>query len=185
MHELRPFQVLLAPPDPAWKRRAALEAERLRAALGPVLVVVHHIGSTANPGLEAKPIVDVMPVVVGLAEFDRLTPAVEALGYRAWGESGIQRRRYCTINHPASGLREVQAHVFAQGDPHIHRHLAFRDYMRAHAEEARAYEVEKRRCRDLHPTDSHAYSDAKSAWVRAAEQRALAWSAGRGGRGVG
>jgi len=181
MAELRPFRVVLAPPDPAWERRAALEGERLRGVLGAVLVEVHHIGSTAIPGIEAKPIVDLMPVVVGLAEFDRLQGAVQGLGYRVWGESGIERRRYCTINSALHGRREVQAHVYAAGDPHIERHLAFRDYMRAHGDEARAYEAEKRRCRDLHPDDSHAYWEAKSAWVRAAEGRALAWWSGRGG----
>jgi GrpB-like predicted nucleotidyltransferase (UPF0157 family) len=181
MPELRPFQVILAPHDPLWERRAALEGERLRGVLGAVLVEVHHIGSTAIAGIEAKPIVDLMPVVVGLGEFDRLQGAVEGLGYRVWGESGIEGRRYCTINDAVSGVREVQAHVFAAGDPHIERHLAFRDYMRAHWDEARAYEAEKRRCRDLHPTDSHAYSEAKSAWVRSAEARALAWWSARGG----
>ncbi len=169
----------LVPHDPRWERRAEQEAERLRTALGPVLVCVHHIGSTAIPGIDAKPIVDIMPVVASLDEFDRLVRAIEAIGYRVWGESGIEGRRYCTVNGPIDGRREVQAHVFALGSPHIGRHMAFRDYMRAHAAEARAYEAEKHRCRGLHPHDSHAYSEAKAAWVRAAEQRAMAWLAAR------
>ncbi len=181
MLEPRAFEVRLVPHDPSWAVRARAEGERLRGVLGAVLVEVHHIGSTAIPGIEAKPIVDLMPVVVGLAEFDRKQGAVEGLGYRVWGERGIDRRRYCTINSALHGRREVQAHVFAAGDPHIERHLAFRDYMRAHVDEARAYEAEKRRCRDLHPEDSHAYSEAKSAWVRAAERRALAWWSARDG----
>lgn len=181
MSELRPFQVVLASPDPRWEERARIESERLRVAMGPVLIAVHHIGSTAIPGIEAKPIVDLVPVVVGLVAFDRRASVVEGLGYRVWGESGIEGRRYCTFNHAQDGRREVQLHVFAEGDPHIDRHLAFRDYMKMHVDEARAYEAEKRRCRDLHPDNSHAYSDAKSAWIRAAEQRAMAWWATRGG----
>ena len=154
-----------------------MEAERLSAALGPCLVAVHHIGSTAIVGIDAKPIVDLMPVVRSLGEFDGAAHAVEALGYRVWGEYGIDGRRYCTVNDPRSNRREVQAHVFAVGSAHIARHLAFRDYMNAHPPQARAYHDEKHRCRALFPDDSHAYSDAKGAWVRAAEQRAVAWAA--------
>lgn len=163
MAELRPFTVELAPHDPRWVMRAHFEAERLAAALGPRLVAVHHIGSTAIVGIDAKPIVDLMPVVRSLAEFDSAAQAVEALGYRVWGEYGIEGRRYCTINDPDSGRREVQAHVFAEGGAPIARHLAFRDYMNAHPDQARAYHDEKHRCRALFPNDSHAYSDAKSA----------------------
>lgn len=164
----------LVPHNPRWAQRAEREAERLRLALGPALVGVHHIGSTAIPGIDAKPIVDLMPIVTSLDQFDRSSRVVERIGYRVWGESGIEGRRYCTLS-AADGRREVQVHVFAVGSRHIARHLAFRDYVRAHAEEARAYEAEKRRCRDVHPGDSHAYAEAKSAWVRAAETRAMEW----------
>lgn len=177
MTELRPFAVELAPHAAAWPDRARAESRRLHAALGENLLAVHHIGSTAIAGIDAKPIIDLMPVVHDLAAFDRAAPAIEALGYRVWGEYGIDGRRYCTINRTVDGRREVQAHVFAQGSPHIARHLAFRDYMNAHPDQARAYHDEKHRCRVLFPQDSHAYSDAKGAWIRAAEQRALAWAA--------
>lgn len=149
-----------------------------------MLLAVHHIGSTAIPGIEAKPIVDLMPVVTSITEFDGAAREVEALGYRVWGEYGIDGRRYCTLNNGADGRREIQLHVFARGSPHIARHLAFRDYMRSHPDEARAYENEKRRARDAHPHDSHAYSDAKSAWVRSAEKRAMAWAGVTGERGL-
>lgn len=177
MSQLRPFPVVLAPHDPAWSARARFEAERLAVALGPCLIAVHHIGSTAITGIDAKPIVDLLPVVRCLVEFDRATPALASLGYRVWGEYGIAGRRYCTIDGSNDGLREVQAHVFAEESAHIARHLAFRDYMVAHPDQARAYHAEKHRCLALFPFDSHAYSDAKSAWVRAAERRAVAWSA--------
>ena len=168
MSELSPFHVVLSAHDPRWAERARQEEARLFGALGDVLICVHHIGSTAISGIDAKPIVDLMPVVTSLDAFDAAVGRVEALGYRVWGEAGIEGRRYCTINGATDGRREVQAHVFAAASPHIGRHLAFRDYMRAHADEARAYQAEKRRARDLHPKDSHAYSEAKSAWVRAA-----------------
>ena len=65
-----PFPVVLAGYDPKWPERAAEFASRLRV-LGPVLITVHHIGSTSVPGLAAKPIIDLMPVVTDLAALDR------------------------------------------------------------------------------------------------------------------
>jgi GrpB-like predicted nucleotidyltransferase (UPF0157 family) len=115
-----PIPVVLAPYDPAWPQVAATFSDELHVP-GPVLVAVHHIGSTSVPGLAAKPIIDLMPLVTSLGDLDRQQAHVEARGYGWYGELGIPR------------------------------HLAFRDYLRAHPSVARRYEVEKRRARDLHP----------------------------------
>ena len=142
---------------------------------------VHHIGSTAIAGIFAKPIVDLIPEVTGLAALDEQEGPVVALGYVWWGEYGIRGRRYCTLSNPGTGKRIVQLHCFASGSPHIPRHLAFRDHLRRHPDKARAYEAEKRRARDLHPNDLHAYTEAKAVWISAAEADALAeWELGGG-----
>jgi GrpB-like predicted nucleotidyltransferase (UPF0157 family) len=73
------------------------------------------------------------------------------------------------------GNRIVQPHFFAANSPQVTRHLAFRDYLRAHPEEMKAYEKEKQRARDLYPDDSHAYTDEKAGWIRATETKALRW----------
>jgi len=172
-----PIPVVLVPHDPAWPDKATHHAERLRV-LGPVLVTVHHIGSTSVPGLAAKPILDLLPVVRDLAALDQARAQVEALGYVWHGDYGIPGRRYCTLCE--AGERMVQLHCFQTGSPHVLRHLAFRDWLRAHPDGVRAYEVEKRRARDLHPDDSHAYSAAKSMWIQTTELTALAWYAESG-----
>jgi GrpB-like predicted nucleotidyltransferase (UPF0157 family) len=156
---------------------AARHAERLRV-LGSCLGIVHHIGSTAVPGLAAKPIIDLMPLVTKLPDLDQERWRVEALGYNWHGEFGIPGRRYCTLSDEKA-LRIVQLHFFKGDSPEVQRHIAFRDYLRAHPETARAYENEKRRARDLHPDDSHAYNDEKAAWIRGVTAQALDWSNGR------
>ena len=176
-----PIPVILAAYDPEWPRLAARHAERLRA-LGPTLVAVHHIGSTSVPGLAAKPIIDLMPLVTSLADLDRDRGRVEALGYQWHGELGIAGRRYCTLSD-ADGRRLVQLHFFAADSPQVRRHIAFRDYLRAHPEAAAAYAAEKRRARDLNPDDTHAYTDEKDAWIRRTEATALAWFAERDAAG--
>lgn len=171
---LQPIPVILAAYNPEWPRIAAAHAERLQA-LGPNLMAVHHIGSTSVPGLIAKPIIDLMPVVTSLTTLDEQRQHIEALGYRWHGEFGISGRRYCTLTDEA-GVRAVQVHFFEAGSSHVERHTAFRDYLRAHPEEANAYMIEKRRAQSLHPTNSHAYADEKDRWIRAAETKALTWA---------
>src|SRR4051794_5774624 len=169
---LTAFPVRLVDHDPDWPRQATERAARLRV-LEPVLVAVHHIGSTAVPGLIAKPIIDLMPLVTDLAALDLERGAVEALGYQWHGEYGIAGRRYCTMD--VGSLRVAQLHFFTMGDPGAHRHLAFRDYLRAHPGMADAYAEVKRRARDLHPGDHQAYGAEKQGWIDRVEADALAW----------
>jgi GrpB-like predicted nucleotidyltransferase (UPF0157 family) len=169
---LHPFPVRLVDYDPDWPRQAAERTARLRV-LEPVLVTVHHIGSTSVPGLIAKPIIDLMPLVTDLAALDIERGAVEALGYHWHGEYGIAGRRYCTLD--AGTVRVAQLHFFAMGDPGALRHLAFRDYLRTHPGVATAYAAEKRRARDLHPGDHRAYGVEKRGWIGRVEAEAMAW----------
>jgi len=173
--------VQLEPHNAAWAHWAAREAARLQAAVGAPLLRVHHIGSTAIAGIVAKPILDLLPEVRSLAQLDASRAAFEDLGYAWRGEYGLPGRRYCTLCDPATGRKLVHAHCYAAGDPEIDRHLAFRDYLRAHEDVARAYEAEKLRCRALHPYDSGAYSEAKNAWIQPMQTAALSWWSERQG----
>jgi GrpB-like predicted nucleotidyltransferase (UPF0157 family) len=123
---LAPIPVELVPHDPAWAEAAQHEAARLQAAAGLAIIVVHHIGSTAIPGIRAKPILDLMPLLRSLADFDEMRPAIEGLGYAWWGEYGIPGRRYCNLSDPVTGQRKIHLHCFEEGSPQVARHLAFR-----------------------------------------------------------
>src|SRR5262245_15703357 len=102
--------------DASWAARAAYEAERIRGALGDLVIVVHHIGSTSIPGILAKPIIDLMPIVRSLADLDAHEGDVRALGYDWRGEFGITGRRFCPMDD-AAGRRIVHAHFFAPDSP--------------------------------------------------------------------
>lgn len=169
---LTPLPVRLVEYDADWPRQAMERAARLRV-LEPALIAVHHIGSTAVPGLPARPIIDLMPLVADFTVLDTERGAVEALGYRWHGEYGIPGWRYCTLE--IGDRRVAQLHFFTMGSPQAHRHLAFRDYLRAHPGIRAAYAEVKRRARDLHPGDSHGYGAEKQAWIDQTEAAALAW----------
>jgi GrpB-like predicted nucleotidyltransferase (UPF0157 family) len=161
-------EVVVVPPDRGWRDAFEAEAARLRSILGENLVEIHHIGSTAIPGIAAKPIIDILPVVREIDHVDAL-----AAGYRAWGEFGLPGRRYFTREE--NGKRTHDVHVYAVGNPEITRHLAFRDYMNAHPEEARAYGRLKEKMAREFPTDFEGYMDGKHVFVQERERRALAW----------
>lgn len=170
----------LHPHSPHWSELARAETARLHTALGSVLVTVHHIGSTSIPGILAKPIVDLIPVVSDLHSLDRVMPRLESIGYECLGEYGIPGRRYCRRDDPVTGKRAYQLHCFAQGRPDIDRHLAFADYLRAHPAIAKQYEAEKLRAAALHPDNMLDYNNAKNDWIKRTERDALQWWKGRG-----
>lgn len=169
---LNAIPVSLVEHDSGWAGLAAHHAAQL-SVLGDNLVTVHHIGSTSIPGLLAKPIIDLLPVVADLAALDAAMPRITALGYECHGEYGIPGRRFCAL--PGENTRIVHLHFFEQGADEILHNLAFRDYVRAHPQVAADYAAEKRRARHLHLDNSHGYTTEKSAYVAATLRDALAW----------
>ena len=165
--------VELVPHDPTWAAQADVESERLAQAIGGTLIRIEHVGSTSIPGIVAKPTIDLMPLVRSLAELDARRPQVEALGYIWRGEFGIPGRRYCIREEQRRRLFHVHCHQV--GHPGIAETLNFRDYLRAHPDEAQTYEVQKRLAAATHPADTLAYSKAKSDWIKACIDRATEW----------
>ena len=168
------MRVRVLPHNPAWKRAYDADADAIARALGDIVAAIHHIGSTAIPGIPAKPIIDILLEVGDIARLDANQSALERLGYEGLGEFGIAGRRYFRKDD-AAGKRTHQIHAFQADNPGIGRHFAFRDYMIAHPEAARAYGELKRRLARVHPDDIQAYMDGKAAFIKEHQAKALVW----------
>jgi len=166
--------VVVVPHDPNWFAKFSRESTAVLRALGDTVLAVHHVGSTSIAGVYAKPIVDMLGEVRELGSVDARNEAMADLGYEAMGECGIPGRRYFRKNN-ALGEREFNVHLFAAGSAAIERHLAFRDFLRAHEDLAAEYSELKRRLARQHPDSIDLYMDGKDAFVKEIERQAVAW----------
>ena len=123
--------------DPRYPALYRKEAELISSILGKNLVAIHHIGSTAVPGLKSKPVIDIMAAVRSLEDVDGKKDELTAIGYECMGEFGIKGRRYL---RKGGDERTHQIHVFQEGDrANLMRHLATRDYLIAHEDVREEY----------------------------------------------
>lgn len=149
--------------DPAWPLLFAAEAERLRAALAPALpLTLEHMGSTAVPGLVAKPILDILgghPPGVPVAPY---VAALVGAGYVHRGEQGIPGREFFRQGEP----RAYHLHLASRGGRFWREHLAFRDALRLEPALRDAYAALKLELARRFPRNREAYIDGKGAFVR-------------------
>ncbi len=148
------------------------EKRVLRNALSEVSARIEHIGSTAVPGLAAKPIIDIM---IGLDDFsiaDELVPKIEALGYDYIKkyESVMPFRRFFVKE--TGRVRTHQIHMVCVTSEFWERHILFRDYLRRNPETAAEYAAMKKELAEREWIDVNEYADAKTEFIRDIENRA-------------
>lgn len=168
-------EVVIVDYDPAWPAAFNRERMTIAVALHGIARTIDHIGSTAVPGLAAKPIIDILVGVDSLDTVPGCVSSLEALGYEYLGENGIPERHY--FHKPGGGGardRTHHLHLVVVGSAHHCRHRAFSDYLRAHDDTRDEYAALKRELAERFAMDRAAYTDAKSDFIRAVEARALA-----------
>jgi GrpB-like predicted nucleotidyltransferase (UPF0157 family) len=157
--------IVIAEYDPHWPARFERERALIVRALGAGAIAVEHIGSTAVPGLAAKPIIDLLVVVPDPDDEPAFRPALQAAGY----ELRVREPGHRMFRTPA---RDVHVHLWAQADPEVDRHLRFRDHLRTCAADRDAYARLKRELAARSWPDMNAYADAKTTLIREILQRA-------------
>jgi GrpB-like predicted nucleotidyltransferase (UPF0157 family) len=166
-------RITVVPYDARWPDLFQEEAYELAAIFGEEVVAIHHIGSTAIPGIHAKPIIDILVEVQDIERVDAFNQEMTERGYLPKGEFGIRGRRFFIMGTEESRTHHV--HVFQTSDAEFERHLAFRDYLRAHPEEAEAYGRLKQELARRFPHDIDSYMAGKDDLIKEMERKAKAW----------
>ena len=154
--------VHIADYDPQWPAIFELLRDKLNAALGSLLLRIEHVGSTAVPGLAAKPIIDIDAVIGGPGDLPAVTARLRPLGYQPQGDLGVPDREAFTTP-PGAPLHHL--YVCPIDSAALVRELAFRDFLRTHPATARAYGELKQSLARQFRTDRTAYTEAKTAFI--------------------
>ena len=150
-------EVTLSPYNEDWTRLFKKEAIRIKKALGKNCIEIHHIGSTAIPGIDAKPIIDMLPVVKNILSVK--DSALDALGYEGRGELGMPFRHYFSN-------KTHHIHLWEDGVDEIQKQLLFRDYLRSHTLEREAYGNLKRNLSKKFHNNRALYTESKSSFIQ-------------------
>ena len=156
----------------AWAIRFEAEARELRRALQSVAIDVHHVGSTAVPGMPGKGIIDILLTVQSLTPKEAYATALHELGYI---ERPVPRPDSPFFTKPEVKPRDFNMHIAVVGSPREVSMLAFRDYLRSHPAEASRYAEVKRRLARGESPDWASYGDGKHSFVTELERQSLEW----------
>jgi GrpB-like predicted nucleotidyltransferase (UPF0157 family) len=165
--------VRVVPHDSRWASRFEEEAEQLRAVIGPWITGgIHHVGSTAVRGLDAKPIID---IAVGVESLDVSRACIDLLGEIQYLYAPYLADVMHWFCKPDPAKRTHHLHLIPTGSARFTDELAFRDYLRAHPDRAAEYAALKHRLAAEHAEDREAYTDAKAGFVGAVTTLAHIW----------
>lgn len=157
-----PDPVVIREYDPTWPDQFSALAARVQAALGPLLIHVEHIGSTAVPGLAAKAVIDLDVVIASPSDLPEAIRRLGTVGYAHEGDLGVVGRE--AFRHPPGEARH-HLYVLSAGAAELRRHLAFRDALRTDPALRDAYAALKRSLAIRYPRDRASYTEAKSAFI--------------------
>jgi len=152
----------LLPYNSQWKKTFLDERKRLEGVLGRDCLDVQHIGSTAIPGILSKPVIDIAVLIPSLSNAHQYVVLLEGLGYTYFPERSSVERLFLTKgNPPQFHLSLAQQEKFSFWK----RQILFRDYLLAHPNQAKEYEILKEKLLDKHSDAGQLYSDGKSDFV--------------------
>jgi GrpB-like predicted nucleotidyltransferase (UPF0157 family) len=165
----------IAPYDHRWVEQFVAERRAIRECVDAAIpLVIEHFGSTAIPGLSAKPIIDIM-LGADRWHWSTIVQALKRLAYVHWERNHDPNREFFVKGMPPFGTRRTHhVHLCEVGGP-LWERLLFRDYLQHHAEDRLAYATLKQRLAAAYPEGREAYTRGKDALVAAIMERARSW----------
>lgn len=189
------MKITIAPYSPAWPRMFEEQEQVIAKAIGHLGARIDHIGSTSVPGLAAKPVIDILVGVTSEADLQKVIKPMMAAGYTYFQlyEESMPYRRFFVKLKPLQGdaapeavfpdtlydrtrfENQVNIHIIPQDSPHWLRHIALRDYLRAHPDARDEYGAHKLAIAQQEFENVFAYNDAKDELVKRLESEAVKW----------
>ncbi len=165
--------IIISDYDPQWPILYEEEKARILEVIGDKVVKIEHIGSTAVPGLGAKPVIDIMLAIPHLADAERCIEPLRSIGYEYIPkyEASIPERRYFRKGPPEA---HIHLHVVEPMSDFWERHILFRDFLRAHPEIAQEYYQLKKGLAAKYGSDHCAYTEAKAPFIKSVVAKARA-----------
>lgn len=162
--------------DPNWVLKFNLIKDLLLKVFGEKALKIEHVGSTAVPGMKAKPLIDILVVVEKLDLFEKEKELMTEAGYE-WryypDPEGLTFSKFGPDGEKLEGI-----HLCEENSPWVRQFVTVRDYLRAHPEKAREYSELKQKNAELHPNDYSAYRAAKAPFLEQLKQEAYRWEEG-------
>ena len=167
--------IAIVPYDPHWVAQFADERRAIRECVDPAVpLVIEHFGSTAIPGVPAKPIIDIM-LGADRQHWSTIVEALERMAYVHWADNPDTDREFLVKGMPPFGTRRTHhVHLCEVGGP-LWERLLFRDYLQRHADDRLAYATLKQALATTHFEDREAYTRGKDGLVTEIMKRARAW----------
>ncbi len=168
--------VTVAKYNPDWVSWSEQLCSFFEPKLIPYVIRFEHVGSTAIPGMVAKPIID-FDIVIQIADFNEIRSRLETIGYVHQGNLGIPEREAFALENLELKVRLPPHHLYVCNlhSKELHCHVAFRDYLREHPAEAKEYSEIKLSLVDKYGGDRESYIEGKEQLVREILDRALSW----------
>ena len=158
---MRTNRVVVVPYDETWSSAFEEIKQELESAVGELIIGIEHVGSTSVEGLSAKPCIDIDVIIKDYSIFDAVVSKLETIGYIHEGNLGIKDReafKYADKPH----LQKHHLYVCPQQSEELHRHIIFRDFLRANPEASKRYGAVKEKAARLFPNDIEKYIEYKS-----------------------
>ena len=163
---MRTANVVVLPYDARWKTDFEAIKQELLPAVGDLIIAIEHVGSTSVEGLSAKPCIDIDMVIEDNSLLDAVVQRLAAIGYRHEGDLGIPGREAFAYSDKPH-LQKHHLYVCPRQSAELHRHLTFRNFLRANPDAVKQYGAVKEEAARLFPQDIDRYIAYKTPCIEA------------------
>ncbi len=192
------MKITITPYNPKWIQQFSSLKNELSLILKELNPVIEHIGSTSVPGLAAKPVIDISVGIKDVKQFDRVVELMEPhpyIYYKVFNSTMPKRRLFVRLKKEADQklfpkvfinpdhiphdqiniYRMAHVHVWEFGTPDWVRHIAFREYLKAHPDVKQQYQDLKKKLSLKNWKHGMDYNDGKNSFIKEEEAKAIAW----------